>query len=30
MATYTPKLKEVLRVHECYFKRPGHGDHEIW
>jgi len=30
MATYTPKLTEVLRAHGCYFKRPGHGDHEIW
>jgi len=30
MATYTPKLKEILRAHGCYFERPGRGDHEIW
>jgi|GEM_PF-1426676 len=22
MATYTPKVKEVLCAHGCYFKRP--------
>ncbi len=30
MATYTPKLKEVLRAHGCRYDRPGRGDHEIW
>ncbi|HEV2416541.1 MAG TPA: type II toxin-antitoxin system HicA family toxin [Terriglobia bacterium] len=30
MASYTPKLKEVLRIHGCSFDRPGRGDHEIW
>jgi hypothetical protein len=25
MATYTPKLKEILRAHGCYFERPGRG-----
>jgi hypothetical protein len=30
MATYTPKLKEILRSHGCSYERPGRGDHEIW
>ncbi len=30
MASYTPKLKEILRAHGCRFERPGRGDHEIW
>jgi hypothetical protein len=30
MASYTLKLKEILRTHGCYFERPGRGDHEIW
>ena len=30
MASYTPKLKEILRAHGCYYERPGRGDHEIW
>jgi hypothetical protein len=30
MATYTPKLKEILRAHGCSYERPGRGDHEIW
>jgi hypothetical protein len=30
MASYTPKLKEVLRAHGCRFERAGRGDHEIW
>jgi hypothetical protein len=30
MATYTPKLKEILRTHGCRYDRPGRGDHEIW
>jgi hypothetical protein len=30
MATFTPKLKEILRAHGCSYERPGRGDHEIW
>ena len=30
MASYTPRLKEILRAHGCSFERPGRGDHEIW
>lgn len=30
MASYTPKLKEILRANGCYFERQGRGDHEIW
>lgn len=30
MASYTPKLKEILRAHGCTFERPGRGDHDIW
>ena len=30
MATYTPKLKEILLAHGCTFDHPGRGDHEIW
>ena len=30
MASYTTKLKEILRDHGCYLERPGRGDHEIW
>ena len=30
MATYTPKLKEILRDNGCSYERPGRGDHEIW
>jgi len=30
MASFTPKLKEVLRAHGCTFERPDRGDHEIW
>ena len=29
MASYTPKLKEILRAQGCYFERPGRGGHEI-
>jgi hypothetical protein len=29
MVSYTPKLKEVLRAHGCYYERTGRGDHEI-
>jgi hypothetical protein len=30
MASYTPKLKEILRAQGCHFERSGRGDHEIW
>ena len=30
MATFTPKLKEILRAHGCSYELPGRGDHEIW
>ncbi len=30
MASYTRKLKEILRAEGCYFERSGRGDHEIW
>lgn len=30
MVSYTPKVKDALRAHECSFKRAGRGDHEIW
>jgi HicA toxin of bacterial toxin-antitoxin, len=30
MATFTPKLKEILRAHGCSYERPGRGDHDIW
>ena len=30
MADYSPRLKQILREHECRFDRPGKGDHEIW
>jgi hypothetical protein len=30
MASYTPKLKEVLRANRCRFERPGRGGDEIW
>lgn len=30
MASYTPKVKDVLRTHGCRFERAGRGDHEIW
>jgi hypothetical protein len=30
MASYTLRLKEILRTYGCYFDRPGKGDHEIW
>lgn len=30
MASYTPKVKDVLRAHGCRFERAGRGDHEIW
>jgi len=30
MASFTPKLIEILRAHGCTLERPGRGDHEIW
>ena len=30
MASFTPRLKEILRAQGCYLERPGRGDHEIW
>jgi len=30
MAGFSPRVKEVLRAHGCYFERQGRGDHEIW
>lgn len=30
MASFTPRLKEILRAHGSHFDRAGRGDHEIW
>jgi hypothetical protein len=30
MASYTSRLKEILRSQGCWFDRAGRGDHEIW
>ena len=30
MASFTPRVKEILRANDCHFDRPGRGDHEIW
>ncbi|MGH9447829.1 MAG: type II toxin-antitoxin system HicA family toxin [Terriglobia bacterium] len=30
MASYTPKVKDVLRAQGCRFERAGRGDHEMW
>jgi hypothetical protein len=30
MGSYTPRVKEILRQHDCSFDRQGRGDHEIW
>lgn len=30
MTSYTPRVKDTLRAHGCYFDRAGRGDHEIW
>jgi hypothetical protein len=27
---YTPRVKRILREHDCAFVRQGKGDHEIW
>ena len=28
--SFTPELKKLLSEANCYFERPGKGDHEIW
>ena len=30
MASFTPRLKKILKAHNCYFLRQGKGDHEFW
>lgn len=30
MDGFTPRLKKILQDNDCYFKRQGKGDHEIW
>jgi hypothetical protein len=30
MSSYTPRLRKILKRHNCRFGRPGKGDHEIW
>lgn len=30
MGGFTGPLKKILEDHDCYFKRQGKGDHEIW
>jgi hypothetical protein len=30
MASYTPRVKEILARHNRCFDRQGKGDHEIW
>jgi hypothetical protein len=30
MASYTLRVKEILRAEGFHFERPGKGDHEIW
>jgi hypothetical protein len=30
VADFTPELKSILKQHDCYLKRQGRGDHEIW
>jgi len=30
MASYTPRVKAILKHHRCRYDRPGKGDHEIW
>ncbi len=30
MATYTPRVKEILKENGFVYLRPGKGDHEIW
>ena len=30
VAEYEKKVRQVLTDNECYFKRHGKGDHDIW
>jgi hypothetical protein len=30
MVGFTPELKRLLAEADCYWVRPGKGDHEIW
>lgn len=30
MAEYEKKVREILGQNNCYFKRRGKGDHDIW
>ena len=30
MAEYEKKVRKVLSDNNCYFKRRGNGDHDIW
>jgi len=30
MAEYEKKVRDVLKLHGCYFVRHGRGDHDIW
>ena len=30
MADYAAELKKILSARECYRKRAGKGDHDIW
>lgn len=30
MADYTAQVKAILKSRNCFFDRPGKGDHEIW
>ena len=30
MAEYEKKVREVLKDNNCFFKRRGKGDHDIW
>ena len=30
MAEYEKIVRKILSEHDCYFKRHGKGDHDIW
>jgi hypothetical protein len=30
VASYTERVKEILKRYKCEFERQGKGDHEIW
>ncbi|MEJ2644597.1 MAG: type II toxin-antitoxin system HicA family toxin [Gammaproteobacteria bacterium] len=30
MADFAPELRRILQEHDCYFRRRGKGDHDIW